>query len=119
MLDIVPDNKTRKGFHVRELRVPDATMKSDFFKAIIRVGTVPIHGPAAEHSLGHVANSFKSYAINTDKPYGMSVIWVTDVLDKLNRTGFLHFERSAKEKIEEQIRAMEKQLKASSNAGRP
>ena len=119
MLDIVPYNRPRKGFHIREVRVSDATVKSDFFKAIIRVGTVPINGPSAEHSLGHVVNSFKSCKINTDKPHGMSVIWVNDVLDKLKRTGLLHFERGADEKIEEQIRAMEKQLRASSNTGRP
>ncbi|KAF7512781.1 hypothetical protein GJ744_000348 [Endocarpon pusillum] len=118
MFDILPSNKTQKGFHVREMRVADANMKSEFFKATIKVGIVPINGPAAEHSLGHVANSFKSHKISTDKPNGMSVIWVTDVLDKLKRTEFLHFERGANEKIEEQIRNMEKKLKADSSAGR-
>ena len=118
MFDILPNNKTQKGFHVREVRVADATMKSEYFKATIKVGIVPVNGPAAEYSLEHVVNSFKSHNISTDKPNGMSVIWVTDVLDKLKRTGLLHFERGAREKIEEQIRNMEKKLKASSSAGR-
>lgn len=112
MFDILPNKKPQKGFHIREARTPNATVKSDYFKATVKVGTVPSNTSVKEHALGHVVHTFRAHKIDADKPNGISVIWVTDVLDELRRTELLQFEKGANEKIEEQIRALEKQLKA-------
>jgi len=108
LFDILPNNTPKKGFHVREARAPNATVKSDYFKASIKVGAVPGDSSVKEHALGHVLHNFRAHKIDADKLNGISVIWVTDVLDELRRTGLLLFEKGANEKIEEQIRALEK-----------
>jgi hypothetical protein len=108
MFDLLPNNTPKKGFHIREARASNVTVKSDYFKATIKIGVVPGNSSVKEHALGHVLHNFRAHKIDADKPNGISMIWVTDVLDELRRTELLLFEKGANEKIEEQIRALEK-----------
>lgn len=84
-------------------------MHSDFFKATIKLGTIPSNNP---HGVQHVVNRFKVQELDVGKPMGMSTIWVTDVLEKLERMGLLRLEKGAKVKIEKQIGLLEAQLKS-------
>ncbi len=107
LLDIVPNSKKqRRGFHVREERYPNANVHGNFFKATIKLGTIPSNNP---HGVQHVVHRFKVQELDMGKPMGMSTIWVTDVLDKLERMCLLRLEKGAKTKIEKQIGLLEGQ----------
>ena len=118
LFDIVPNNKPGKGFRVTETRTQNPIVKSDHFKATIKLGTVAWDCCSKEHALEHVVAEFKNHPLDTGKVNGMSRMWVVDVLETLERRGLLHPKKDAKDKVEEQTRALEKQMAASRGAGR-
>jgi hypothetical protein len=109
LFDIVPNRKPPRGFHVREERYPNATVHGKFFKATVKIGTIPNNDPLA---VEHVVQRFKLQPLDVKKPLGMSIIWVTDVLRKLERTGLLKLEKGANVKIERQIGLLENELRS-------
>jgi plasmid replication initiation protein len=116
ILDVVADPKSRKGYYVHEERPQDAILTSKFFKAI-KVGTIPTNGGWAEHALEHVLCFFKTCELDKTKPHGVSIIWVTEVLERSKMLGFLCYESGATEKIEQKTRQLEKKMKSAKATG--
>lgn len=112
LFDVVPKPKYQKGYLVRLDRYPSAVVHSKFYKATIKLGVIPSKSAAGKHAIGHVVEQFRSQSIDSTKPQGLSMVWVTDVLEKLKRTGLLIPEKGVDEKIEKQISLLKEQLKA-------
>lgn len=117
VLEIVPKPKARCGYFVREERVPNAILKSGSFTTI-KLGTIPTNGGWSQRALQSVLSFFKSYELDGSKPNGVSIIWVTDVLETLKRQGFLCTKDDVDAKIELQTRLFEKKLESGKFAGR-
>lgn len=62
-------------------------------------------------ALEHVVNGFQSQELDEGKPSGVSMIWVTESVEKLKRIGMLCPKKDADKQINREINAMENQLK--------
>ena len=108
LFDIVPDQRIKEGFRIREERAQHATLKSKFFRTTIKVGTIPTKGC----TLDRVIHEFKSYKLDSAKKAGMGVIWVYQTIEQLKRIGEIQMDPRADQQIEAQVACLEKKRRA-------
>jgi hypothetical protein len=64
----------------------------------IKVGTIPKKGYNVQNALPHLVYRLQEYELDEDNLHGVSIIWVTQVLEKPKRIGLLRFLKDAAQK---------------------